>query len=140
MTCLAKHAPLENLRSCDRSMKLPSFADGCLAGEVYLDVFTSWCVLRIDFLVGASIALNISMQVPSGPPHLRCLSFLMAKSISSASIGHCLIGTSSVITLLVGIVSGWCGSSIPHCIVLRYWAASSALLVRGMWSPPCFFL
>ena len=65
MTCLAKHAPLENLRSfdtsmqslsctdgclagdvlgCDTSMQSPSCADGCLAGGVYLDVFTSWCL------------------------------------------------------------------------------------------------
>ena len=35
MTGLAKHDPLENLRSCDRSMQLPSCADGCLAGDVY---------------------------------------------------------------------------------------------------------
>ena len=46
MMCLAKHAPLENLRSCDRSMQLPSCADGCLAGDVYLDVFTRWCLLQ----------------------------------------------------------------------------------------------
>ena len=39
MTCLAKHAPLENLRSCDRMQSLsPSCADGCLAGDVYLDI------------------------------------------------------------------------------------------------------
>ena len=43
MTCLAKHAPLENLRACDRSMQSPSCADGCLADGVYLDIFTSWC-------------------------------------------------------------------------------------------------
>ena len=39
MTCLAKHAPLENLRSCDRSMQSPPCADGCLAGDVYFDIF-----------------------------------------------------------------------------------------------------
>ena len=44
MTCLAMHAPLENLRSYDRSMQSQSCADGCLAGDVYLDVFTSWCL------------------------------------------------------------------------------------------------
>ena len=38
MTCLAKHAPLEYLRSCDRSMQQQSCADGCLAGDVYLDI------------------------------------------------------------------------------------------------------
>ena len=36
MTCLAKHAPLENVRSCDRSMQSLSCADGCLAGDMYL--------------------------------------------------------------------------------------------------------
>ena len=46
MTCRAKHAPLENLRSCDRSMQLPSWADGCLAGDVYLDIFSSWCLVQ----------------------------------------------------------------------------------------------
>ena len=44
MTCLAKHAPIQNLRSCDRSMQSLSCADGCLAGDVYLDIFTSWCL------------------------------------------------------------------------------------------------
>ena len=48
MTCLAKHAPLENLRSCNRSMQSPSCADRCLAGhgDMYLDVFTRWCLLQ----------------------------------------------------------------------------------------------
>ena len=50
----AKHAPLENLRSCDWSMQSPSChscADGCLAGDVYLDIFKSWCVpARILYL------------------------------------------------------------------------------------------
>ena len=36
MSCLEKHAPLENLRFCDRSMQSLSCADGCLAGDVYL--------------------------------------------------------------------------------------------------------
>ena len=44
MTCLAKHAPLENLRSCDRSMQSQSCADECLAGDVYLDIVTMWCL------------------------------------------------------------------------------------------------
>ena len=46
MTCLAKHAPLEDLRSCDRSMQSMSCADGCLAGDVYLDIVTVWCLLQ----------------------------------------------------------------------------------------------
>ena len=46
MTCRAKHAPLENLRSCDRSMQLPSYADGCQAGDVYLDILMIWCLLQ----------------------------------------------------------------------------------------------
>ena len=41
--CCAKH---ENVRSCDKSMQFPSCADGCLAGHVYLDIFTSWCLLQ----------------------------------------------------------------------------------------------
>ena len=44
MTCRAKDAPLENLRSCDRSLQSPLCADGCLASDVYLDIFTSWCL------------------------------------------------------------------------------------------------
>ena len=48
MTCLAKHAPLENLRSFDRSMQSPSCADGCLAGDMYLDVFMcTWMFSRM---------------------------------------------------------------------------------------------
>ena len=39
MRCLAMYAPLENLRSCDRSMQSLSCADGCLAGDMYLDVW-----------------------------------------------------------------------------------------------------
>ena len=46
MMCRAKDAPLENLRPCDRSMQSPSCADGCLTGDVYLDIFTSWYLLQ----------------------------------------------------------------------------------------------
>ena len=40
------NAPLENVRPCDRSMQSPSCADECLADDVFLDVFTSWCLLQ----------------------------------------------------------------------------------------------
>ena len=46
MTCLAKHAPLENLRSCDRSMQSQPCAASFLAGDMYLDIFSSWCLLQ----------------------------------------------------------------------------------------------
>ena len=59
MTCLAKHASLENLRSCDRSMQSQSCADGCLAGDVYSDVFMSWWQLGA---CGSLPARNLNSQ------------------------------------------------------------------------------
>ena len=47
MTSLAKHASLENLRSCDRSIQELSCADGCLEGDMYLDNLTSWCLWQL---------------------------------------------------------------------------------------------
>ena len=44
MACRANYPPVENLRSCDKSAQLQSCADGCLAGDVYLDIFASWCL------------------------------------------------------------------------------------------------
>ena len=52
MTCRAKHAPLVNLRSCDRSIqsRSPSCADGCLAGDVYLAP-CRWCVVLCTWIL-----------------------------------------------------------------------------------------
>ena len=54
-TCLAEHAPFENLRSCDRSMQSPSCADGCL------QVMCTWMFSRVG-ACGSLPARNLYKQ------------------------------------------------------------------------------
>ena len=42
--CHAKHAPLETGGPVTGICSPPSCADGCLAGDMYLNIFTSWSV------------------------------------------------------------------------------------------------